>query len=68
MRQHCCWEKLNECIPAPHRTEQHLEDQALADLISASRTLPRENQVIFLRRYWYGESPGGHCLGLQQER
>lgn len=34
-----------------------MEDQALADLISAFlRTLPRENRVIFLRRYWYGES------------
>ena len=57
--------ELNECIPAPHRTEQHLEDQALADLISAFlRTLPRENRVIFLRRYWYGESLEAIASGL----
>ena len=57
--------ELNECMPAPHRTEQHLEDQALADLISAFlRTLPRENRVIFLRRYWYGESLETIASGL----
>lgn len=48
--------ELSECVPSPHRTEQHLEDQALADALSAFlRTLPRENRVIFLRRYWYGD-------------
>ena len=49
--------ELESCVPSPHRTEQHLEDQALADLISSFlRTLPKESRVIFLRRYWYGES------------
>ena len=49
--------ELESCVPSPHRTEQHLEDQALADLISSFlRALPKESRVIFLRRYWYGES------------
>ena len=57
--------ELESCVPSPHRTEQHLEDQALADLISAFlRTLPRESRVIFLRRYWYGESLEAIAAGL----
>lgn len=34
-----------------------LEDQEIAALISAFlRNLPSESRIIFLRRYWYGES------------
>lgn len=48
--------ELSECVPAPGRTEQRLEDQALADVLNAFLgTLSRENRVIFLRRYWYGD-------------
>lgn len=48
--------ELSECVPAPGRTEQRLEDQALADALNAFLgTLSRESRVIFLRRYWYGD-------------
>ena len=48
--------ELEDCIPAPHGVEQHLEDQEIAALISAFlRRLPAESRVIFLRRYWYGQ-------------
>ena len=48
--------ELSECVPAPGRTEQHLEDQALADALNAFLgTLSRESRVIFLRRYWCGD-------------
>lgn len=48
--------ELSECVPAPGRTEQRLEDQALADSLNAFLgTLSRESRVIFLRRYWYGD-------------
>ena len=49
--------ELDDCIPTPRGTEQQLEDQAIAELISAFlRTLPQEQRLMFLGRYWYGES------------
>ena len=49
--------ELDDCVPASCSTEQHLEDQAVADLISTFlRTLTTEQQLMFLGRYWYGES------------
>jgi RNA polymerase sigma-70 factor (ECF subfamily) len=49
--------ELDDCVPAPRGTEQALEDQETAALISAFlRRLPRESRVMFLRRYWYGDS------------
>lgn len=48
--------ELAECVPASEDPQRALEDQALADLISAFlRELSRENRIIFLGRYWYGE-------------
>lgn len=49
--------ELDTCVPSPHGTEKMLEDQEIAALISAFlRNLPSESRIIFLRRYWYGES------------
>ena len=49
--------ELSDCVPAPHGTETALEDQEIASLISDFlRRQSRENRVIFLRRYWYGQS------------
>ena len=49
--------ELDDCVPAPHGTEKALEDQEIAGLISGFlRKLPAETRLIFLRRYWYGES------------
>ena len=49
--------ELEDCVPAPHGTERALEDREAADLISAFlRRLTKENRVIFLRRYWYGQT------------
>ena len=48
--------ELDQCVPAPHGTEQALEDREIAGLISAFlRTLPQEPRLMFIRRYWYGE-------------
>lgn len=48
--------ELDRCVPSPRRTENHMEDQELASLISTFlRRLPRETRVIFLRRYWFGD-------------
>lgn len=51
--------ELEDCIPSPHGVERHLEDQAAADIISSFlRQLPEEQRIMFLRRYWYGDSLG----------
>ena len=57
--------ELEDCVPAPHGTERALEDREAADLISAFlRRLTKESRVIFLRRYWYGESLEAIAAGL----
>ena len=49
--------ELEDCVPAPRGTERALEDREIADLISAFlRRLTKESRVIFLRRYWYGQT------------
>ena len=49
--------ELDDCVPTPHGTEKALEDGEIAKLISCFlRKLPVETRIIFLRRYWYGES------------
>lgn len=49
--------ELDACVPDGTGMEQHLEDQEIASLISQFlRTLPRDSRVMFLRRYWYGDS------------
>ena len=49
--------ELDACVPAPHGMEKAMEDREIAALISVFlRALPAETRVIFLRRYWYGDS------------
>ena len=49
--------ELDKCVPGVQGVERALEDQELAALISAFlRTLSAGNRIMFLRRYWYGES------------
>ena len=49
--------ELEDCLPAPGGPERTVEDQELAELLSAFlRGLSREGRAMFLRRYWYGES------------
>ena len=49
--------ELDTCLPAPRDVESHLDDRETAAVISAFlRALSHQNRVIFLRRYWYGES------------
>lgn len=47
--------ELEECLPAPDTVERELEDAELSAAIDGwLRTLPKEERVLFLRRYWYG--------------
>jgi len=59
-------EELEDCVPAGRGPERTVEDQELAELLGAFlRGLSREGRVMFLRRYWYGESVAeiGQVLG-----
>lgn len=48
--------ELDECVPDRRGTEQLLEEQALAELVSRFlRTRTADDRYMFLRRYWYGE-------------
>lgn len=49
--------ELEDCLPDPTGVEEAVETRALARLLSDwLRALPREDRVLFLRRYWYGVS------------
>ena len=48
-------DELEECIPGPVTVERELEGKALSTAIDGwLRTLPQEDRVLFVRRYWYG--------------
>lgn len=46
-------EELGNCIPAPCLDDARALGQAMDAFLG---TLSRENRVIFLRRYWFGDS------------
>ena len=47
--------ELEECLPAPRTVESTIEDQELGRVISNwLRTLPQEDRVLFVLRYWNG--------------
>lgn len=49
--------ELDDCIPAPDTALQRLEAAALSEIISNwLETLPRDDRVLFVRRYWYGDT------------
>ena len=49
--------ELDECLPAPQTVERELDRAALGALISDwLDTLPQEDRMLFVRRYWYGDA------------
>ena len=49
--------ELSECIPSPNDVEGEIESKELSEFISEwLYTLSQENRVLFVRRYWFGES------------
>lgn len=49
--------ELEACIPAKDSVERQLDDKELASLISTFLFQQTEvNRLIFMRRYWYGDS------------
>ena len=48
--------ELEECLPSPNRVEDTVEGQELTGCIECwLDSLGREDRVVFLRRYWYGD-------------
>ena len=49
--------ELSECIPSPRTVEHETDETFLTEtLVSWLRGLPAGSRVLFLRRYWYGDS------------
>lgn len=50
-------DELEGCFPDRESVEETLDVQELTQMIDAFlETLPREKRVLFVRRYWYGDS------------
>ena len=51
--------ELTECIPSPVSVEAEVEANELTSVIVKwLNSLPQDDRVLFLRRYWFGESIG----------
>ena len=49
-------QELELCIPASH-IEQAVESREISRLLTEFlKGLPRESRLIFMRRYWFGDS------------
>lgn len=48
--------ELEECIPSSQTVEKEIENQAISACISTwLTTLPKEERILFVRRYWFGD-------------
>ena len=48
--------ELSDCVPDKSNVEQELEGRLLTEEIEKwLRTLPQEDRMLFLRRYWFGD-------------
>ncbi|MDX9917713.1 MAG: sigma-70 family RNA polymerase sigma factor [Gudongella sp.] len=49
--------ELEECIPSSNTVWMEVESNTLTETINSwLHTLPREDRILFVRRYWYGYS------------
>ena len=49
--------ELEECLPSKDNVEEEIEAKYVSCVISEwLRSLSEENRIIFIKRYWYGES------------
>lgn len=56
-RQVVAWEELESCIASATTVEQTLEGKLLEEALDRFlRSLPREERLLFLRRYWFCDS------------
>lgn len=56
--------ELEACIPSDYDVERQVEAGEISDIINSwLSTLSKKDRVLFVRRYWYGDSV--HELALQ---
>ena len=49
--------ELSDCVPAPQTIEDEIEGKLLTEtIVMWLETLSQNDRVIFLRRYWFGDS------------
>ncbi len=49
--------ELEDCIPSPVTVEHQIEEQELTNVINTwLASLPQNDRVLFMRRYWNGET------------
>lgn len=61
----CCWGSWMTVCRSPTEPRKTMEDQEIASLISAFlRRQSPESRIIFLRRYWYGQSVADIAAGM----
>lgn len=49
--------ELEECIPSSNTVEKEIENSEISACINHwLQTLPREDRILFVRRYWYGDA------------
>ncbi len=50
-------DELADCLPAPETPESTLDGKALTEELNRwLGSLPKEDRILFVRRYWYGDS------------
>ncbi|MBQ9382880.1 MAG: sigma-70 family RNA polymerase sigma factor [Ruminiclostridium sp.] len=53
------FDEIAECLPSKENVESEAEDKAVLKAVeSFLSTLPREKQIMFVRRYYYGSTYG----------
>lgn len=51
------FDEIKDCIPSPKLVEHDIEEKELTAFINKwLKTLPGEDRVLFLRRYWMGDA------------
>ena len=54
------FDELEECIPSEFDVERNFDNQQLSEIINSwLAELPKEDRVLFLKRYYYGEAVKG---------
>ena len=50
-------DELEDCIPSPATVEHQIEEQELTEVVNTWLvSLPQNDRILFMRRYWNGET------------
>ncbi len=52
--------ELEDCIPSPITVERTIEEKELTEVLNRwLASIPKDDRIIFMRRYWNGEAVNG---------